>query len=383
MAPIAQQAQLGVLHAARGRRVFRDAVLALLLFGVIALTTATVPAVASAASGSATLTVLSGEELQLNVSVTEECSECFWYGQASVYPASAECPSTWTATAWGWVQNGGVRTGPGTVSETERINRFGLEGPLVVCIYVNANVDELVGRSGPFDPKPAPAPPPPPPPPPPPQTPAPPPTPPAPPAAVTVHFGGSYQFHINHPTVVIEVICNVDCSGRFHERVSVSKHGRSIRLPVLESPPVSFSIANASETDEVVTGRYSGRALRNLAWYVRRYGQVRFDIYVTVRDSHGNSASDHRVLFMLPTHPSQRRTAPTPARPPEQHEPSSGVEGVGSYSHAEDGRFCSEHQCIGNFTSEPGTVAECEDGTYSHAGRIQGACSHHGGVRRD
>jgi hypothetical protein len=41
MAPIAQQAQLGVLHAARGRRVFRDAVLALLLFGVIALTTAT------------------------------------------------------------------------------------------------------------------------------------------------------------------------------------------------------------------------------------------------------------------------------------------------------------------------------------------------------
>jgi hypothetical protein len=60
-----------------------------------------------------------------------------------------------------------------------------------------------------------------------------------------------------------------------------------------------------------------------------------------------------------------------------------GPEDVGSYCHAEDARFCSEHQCIGSFTTEPGTVAECYDGTYSHAGHISGACSHHGGVRRD
>jgi hypothetical protein len=58
-------------------------------------------------------------------------------------------------------------------------------------------------------------------------------------------------------------------------------------------------------------------------------------------------------------------------------------EGVGSSCHAEDVKFCSEHHCIGSFTTEAGTVAECEDGTYSHAGHIRGACSHHGGVRRD
>ena len=54
-------------------------------------------------------------------------------------------------------------------------------------------------------------------------------------------------------------------------------------------------------------------------------------------------------------------------------------EGVGSSSHAEDSQFCSEHTCIGNFQGEEGTVVKCSDGSYSHAGGISGACSHHGG----
>lgn len=54
-------------------------------------------------------------------------------------------------------------------------------------------------------------------------------------------------------------------------------------------------------------------------------------------------------------------------------------EGPGSYSHAEDSRFCSEHECIGDFKGEGGYVVECSDGTYSHAGGISGACSDHGG----
>ncbi len=61
----------------------------------------------------------------------------------------------------------------------------------------------------------------------------------------------------------------------------------------------------------------------------------------------------------------------------------SGEDEVGSYSHAGDQKFCKEHSCIGNFESEEGTVAECNDGTYSHAGHIRGACSHHGGVLKD
>jgi hypothetical protein len=46
--------------------------------------------------------------------------------------------------------------------------------------------------------------------------------------------------------------------------------------------------------------------------------------------------------------------------------------------HSNDKSFCSTHECIGKYGEEPGTVVECSDGTYSHAGGIQGACSHHG-----
>jgi hypothetical protein len=60
---------------------------------------------------------------------------------------------------------------------------------------------------------------------------------------------------------------------------------------------------------------------------------------------------------------------------------SSEEDSVGSASHATDEQFCDEHHCIGNFTTKDGTVVECEDGTYSHAGGIEGACSDHGGER--
>jgi hypothetical protein len=58
---------------------------------------------------------------------------------------------------------------------------------------------------------------------------------------------------------------------------------------------------------------------------------------------------------------------------------SSATDQLGSYSHEGDQSFCEEHQCIGDFESEPGYVVECADGTYSHSGGISGACSHHGG----
>lgn len=43
---------------------------------------------------------------------------------------------------------------------------------------------------------------------------------------------------------------------------------------------------------------------------------------------------------------------------------------------------CNGHPCIGDWQrekAEGGTVVQCQDGTWSHAGGIQGACSHHGG----
>jgi hypothetical protein len=63
----------------------------------------------------------------------------------------------------------------------------------------------------------------------------------------------------------------------------------------------------------------------------------------------------------------------------EEEEGGGAGDEVGSTSHATDGKFCSEHQCIGDFEGENGTIVECSDGTYSHAGGISGACSDHGG----
>jgi hypothetical protein len=58
---------------------------------------------------------------------------------------------------------------------------------------------------------------------------------------------------------------------------------------------------------------------------------------------------------------------------------SEGEDEVGSYNHASDQSFCNSHECIGSFTTEGGTIVKCSDGSYSHAGGIPGACSHHGG----
>jgi hypothetical protein len=48
---------------------------------------------------------------------------------------------------------------------------------------------------------------------------------------------------------------------------------------------------------------------------------------------------------------------------------------------SDDRSFCSTHECVGEYETEPGTVVECADGSFSHAGGISGACSHHGGER--
>jgi hypothetical protein len=327
------------------------------------------------------------EEAQINFEVTHECSgTCFWYGDASLYPASTACPSTWEATGHGWVENG-IRSEQGTVSETQNDYLFGLTGSVVACLYVEDQGSHLVGQSllnlqagalpsppSLSSPSPPPAPPPPPPPP-----------PPASPAvpSVAVHFGGDYRFRVSHPRIKTDVFCNVACTAEYHERASVSRHGRGIRIPALEAEPTSFAIADTENKFEVLTHTFSGRSLRLLASLARRYGQVRFDVYVTAADAAGHTASDHRVLYVLPAIQRHPSTSHPPSSPPAPHEPSGETEGVGSYSHSEDGRFCSEHQCIGEFSSEPGTVAECNDGTFSHSGHIQGACSHHGGVRRD
>jgi len=117
----------------------------------------------------------------------------------------------------------------------------------------------------------------------------------------------------------------------------------------------------------------------------------------------GCTKADEEAASTTPAQEERQQPA-TPSSPPPGESPpsqSSGSESPGgsggsgsessggseqdevwSPSHAGDSQFCSEHTCIGSFTTEEGTVVECSDGTYSHAGGISGACSHHGGEQR-
>jgi hypothetical protein len=54
-------------------------------------------------------------------------------------------------------------------------------------------------------------------------------------------------------------------------------------------------------------------------------------------------------------------------------------DGGSSTTTADDG-FCATHVCIPNYDNGTGSTVQCSDGSYSHSGGKQGACSHHGGV---
>jgi hypothetical protein len=55
----------------------------------------------------------------------------------------------------------------------------------------------------------------------------------------------------------------------------------------------------------------------------------------------------------------------------------------GNLIYSPPSNFCSVFNCIPNFwKSTTGYVDQCNDGTYSHSGGRQGACSYHGGEKR-
>jgi hypothetical protein len=86
--------------------------------------------------------------------------------------------------------------------------------------------------------------------------------------------------------------------------------------------------------------------------------------------------------------PTARPTAPPPPPPAENlcgapsnpwHYNFCG----GSLIYSPPSSFCYYFPCIASFwKSTNGYVDQCMDGTFSHSGGVQGACSHHGGERR-
>ena len=92
-----------------------------------------------------------------------------------------------------------------------------------------------------------------------------------------------------------------------------------------------------------------------------------------------------------PKPPTPRPPTPRPTRTPAPPVATCGAPSNpwgynfcgGNFIYSPPGTFCNYFNCIKSFWQHTnGYVDQCVDGTYSHSGGIQGACSYHGGESR-
>lgn len=137
-----------------------------------------------------------------------------------------------------------------------------------------------------------------------------------------------------------------------------------------------IAVATACLVVGAIVGAAAGSGSRNATRTVTHAQQVAHTVTATVPVVHVKTVTRVRHVVRV------RTTTVTVASSAAPGGGSSGSsEGVGSTSHAGDAAFCASHTCIGDFEGEDGSIVECADGTYSHAGGLSGACSHHGGER--
>jgi hypothetical protein len=115
------------------------------------------PSVARADSGGATIKALPDSYmLEGHVEVHHECGgvfqsereKCFWYGEASQYPANVECPFVYDGSHSVWV--GSAEQGSGASSGS--FSFIPEANTVILCLYVDESREEsLVGKSHPFD----------------------------------------------------------------------------------------------------------------------------------------------------------------------------------------------------------------------------------------
>jgi len=112
-------------------------------------------------SGGATISALpESSNVQAHVEIDHNCyieRFCDWYGEASAYLSSIECPSVFDESHGVWIQNESIRTQSETVSEEFSFDpSFAWEGyatnpAIKLCLYANAETSSLVGESHPFN----------------------------------------------------------------------------------------------------------------------------------------------------------------------------------------------------------------------------------------
>jgi len=131
-----------------------------------------------------------------------------------------------------------------------------------------------------------------------------------------------------------------------------------------------FSTRCSTRADQVECVTTDGGVVRFSHAAIDRYSQSQADSYAASHDlgpasasvGGGAPSSDGGALSSPPSASPDPSVSPPPT-------PSSSAD------------FCDTHDCIPNYPNGNGSTVQCADGTYSQSGGIQGACSHHGGVR--
>jgi hypothetical protein len=135
-------------------RTHRALRLAVWLVAWILVGLALLPSLALADSGGATIRRLpDSTQLQASVEIEHQCpsggslATCYWFGEASQYPASVECPEVFDDSHFVW--DGSVEESAETTSGTFA---FTPEAAVVrLCLYVHEEGSSLVGESHPFN----------------------------------------------------------------------------------------------------------------------------------------------------------------------------------------------------------------------------------------
>jgi hypothetical protein len=125
---------------------------------------------------------------------------------------------------------------------------------------------------------------------------------------------------------------------------------------------VTYHLRCDATAVQVVCAAGDGAVVRFSVASVDRYTSANAHAYASSHDLGDVSAPTARAPETAPSDPPPAVAAPSPPG------------GTG----AED--FCTTHDCIPNYPNGRGSNVQCSDGSFSHSGGIQGACSHHGGV---
>jgi len=130
----------------------RRAILILIVLATFLLLA--IPVTADADSGGATIhTLPESEELQVHAEIHHECpseGDCYWFGQATAYSASAGRPVVADSSHGVW--SGEAKGITGYVFANFAFSPYSLGSEIVVCLYVDEGAEStLVGQSHPFN----------------------------------------------------------------------------------------------------------------------------------------------------------------------------------------------------------------------------------------